>query len=221
MGLSSIVLSLNRQCIPAAYLILLGMIFDYLDGKVARMMNKPNPSGKYLDSFADFITFGVAPIFLMISNQYLFINKLLIIGLVLYCVCSGFRLIRFCMMPKREGLQSFCGLPSPVAAGCLVSLTLLSQYINQNILSYLFAGTIFLCSLLLVSNIPYKHIAIITNDLSFRNKFILVLGISCLVLLLNLPCIILILFFTYLLIGLELQCLKTKQLFENGTYWAY
>ncbi len=125
----------------AGYLIFAAMIFDMLDGRMARLAKVTSDFGAELDSLADMLSFGAAPAFLMLSV----ISKLLyhgtetsgpyeilgpfaegmlgrlfwIIGAI-YVSCTALRLARFNVM-KDESHMTFQGLPSPGAAGVVAS----------------------------------------------------------------------------------------------------
>ena len=64
-GFLSILASMQQQFFLASMLILLGVIFDWLDGKAARAFGEETPLGRELDSLSDLITFGVAPAILV------------------------------------------------------------------------------------------------------------------------------------------------------------
>ena len=65
VGVVSMYFAVSGKPMLAAYLIVIGMFLDVMDGAIARLIKKPNPIGKYLDSTADFITFGLAPMVLL------------------------------------------------------------------------------------------------------------------------------------------------------------
>jgi CDP-diacylglycerol---serine O-phosphatidyltransferase len=116
----------------AASLIFLAMIFDMLDGSVARLMKQTSELGAQLDSLCDAISFGVAPAFLMLQfvtkelDQYGGVDyppRLLWTIGVLYALCAILRLARFNVETDddEDSHSEFSGLPSPAAAGVVVS----------------------------------------------------------------------------------------------------
>src|SRR5216684_8713920 len=115
----------------AIFLILLALIFDLFDGRVARMGGYESPFGREFDSLADLISFGVAPAFLVhhiILKDVLksFPNLSWMIAAV-YLICGAFRLARFnCLaaMAGTGGGKEFLGFPIPAAAGLVSSVTL-------------------------------------------------------------------------------------------------
>ncbi len=129
-------------CILAAHIgdytvagmaILLGLAFDMLDGRVARLVHGESAFGVEFDSLADFLTFGVAPAFMMYA---LFLKDYGIPGVIvsfIYTLCGGMRLARFnAVAHAGEGSKThFTGLPIPAAAGFLASLVLLYTIVEQ------------------------------------------------------------------------------------------
>lgn len=123
----------------AAIAIGLAILFDTLDGRVARMTRTATEIGVQFDSLADVLTFGIAPIALIFSwgiaavfaestPQYGFGVFLLF----MYLMCGAFRLARFNLQSTRprvlmEGTpkldkKNFVGLPIPPAAGLMASI---------------------------------------------------------------------------------------------------
>ncbi|MFO0985321.1 MAG: phosphatidylcholine/phosphatidylserine synthase [Planctomycetota bacterium] len=113
----------------AAWMIFLAMIFDALDGRVARLTKASTDFGAQLDSLTDLVTFGVAPAFLIkalyerhLALAGVVINpKFILLLAVLYVASAALRLARFTLdtSPDEESHIYFSGLPSPAAAGVL------------------------------------------------------------------------------------------------------
>jgi CDP-diacylglycerol--serine O-phosphatidyltransferase len=123
----------------AAVAIGFAILFDTLDGRVARMTRTATEIGVQLDSLADVLTFGIAPIALIYSwaigpvfNENSSAHGLGVLLLFMYLMCGTFRLARFNLQAMRprvliEGStkvdkKNFVGLPIPPAAGLLASL---------------------------------------------------------------------------------------------------
>ncbi|HMB96281.1 MAG TPA: CDP-diacylglycerol--serine O-phosphatidyltransferase [Tepidisphaeraceae bacterium] len=159
----------------AAYLILLAMLFDALDGRLARFARHTTDFGGQLDSLADVVSFGVAPAFvalLLFKNQgpeampFALTRLIWAIG-ALYFACAAIRLARF-NVSNEHGEQhhfSFLGLPSPGAAGAIVGLILAQQDLQQeNLANLAYICVIILplvvlfSGLLMVSNLRYPHL---------------------------------------------------------------
>jgi len=120
----------------AAQLIFLAMVFDALDGSVARLTKQTSDFGAQLDSLCDAISFGVAPAFLMLKlmhpDQRLletivkvpfeYPSRVLWAIAVLFMVCALLRLARFTVdTEETDSPDYFIGLPSPAAAGVIAA----------------------------------------------------------------------------------------------------
>ncbi|MDQ6787770.1 MAG: phosphatidylcholine/phosphatidylserine synthase [Acidobacteriota bacterium] len=126
----------------AAKAIALAIVFDTLDGRVARMTRTSTEIGVQLDSLADVLTFGIAPIVLIYSwaigatfNESNSLHGFGVFVLFMYLMCGTFRLARFNLQATRprvlmEGTpkidkKNFVGLPIPPAAGLLAAIVYL------------------------------------------------------------------------------------------------
>lgn len=148
----------------AIYLIFGSCIFDLLDGRLARLGGQESPFGREFDSLADIISFGMAPA-LLLSRAVLFPLGNIGWGIALiFLVCGALRLAKFnCLaaLPKREGdTQDFRGLPIPMAAGFIASLTFLLNDFYQGdrelgAWKFVLAGAMLGLSWLMVSDVRY------------------------------------------------------------------
>lgn len=120
----------NYQLLYGTVLILLvAILADFADGKVARMMHAESEFGLVFDSISDAITFGVAPVVMVLktisaekgTELAFFVSA----AAMLYALCGVLRLVRFSVAPKDKSPESFfVGLPIPAAAGALATLNL-------------------------------------------------------------------------------------------------
>ncbi len=114
LGLTSIVFAISNNFKYAAYLMLVAVVFDYLDGKIAKSMHQQSSFGKELDSLADTVSFGVAPaIFGFSLMQYASNIKQLqvtfgIISFTIFLFCGILRLARYNIMDLKGVFQ---GMP--------------------------------------------------------------------------------------------------------------
>ncbi len=124
-GFVSILSSFDGEAVYATWLIILAAFFDALDGKVARFAGSASRFGVELDSFADLLSFGIAPAVLFYTLDIYPLGKWGgFLGLV-FVICGAFRLARFnIQQSKLEDKQPYMGLPIPTAAVTLVSYTL-------------------------------------------------------------------------------------------------
>ncbi|MDF2682328.1 MAG: pssA [Brevibacillus sp.] len=135
----------------AAITVIIGMLADGLDGRVARMLNAQSEFGKELDSLSDVITFGVAPAFIMyvvVLNDF---NWLGIFITAIFPICGALRLARFNVQAGVPGY--FIGLPITAAGGVLATLALYHQVFNAVML----AVSMLLLAFLMVSKVKYPN----------------------------------------------------------------
>ena len=115
----------------ACSLIFLAMVFDAMDGKLARMTKTASEFGAQLDSFSDLVTFGVAPAILakvLIEHESPLLNyvgspRLHFMAAAAFALMALLRLARFNLETDtdEDSHSEFSGLPSPAAAGALTS----------------------------------------------------------------------------------------------------
>jgi CDP-diacylglycerol--serine O-phosphatidyltransferase len=117
--------------VMAAWLILLALVFDALDGQIARWTRRITEFGKHLDTVCDAVSFGMAPA-LLIYRLTRFINqdqyvRWLWIASLLFAVSVAFRLARYTVdLPgDEEDNGEFQGLPCPAGAGMIAGTVLL------------------------------------------------------------------------------------------------
>lgn len=123
----------HAQFSQAAWLILLAMIFDALDGRVARLTKQTSDFGGQLDSLSDAVSFGIAPALLVaVMNQPMLgiWSKATWFFSLVFALSTILRLARYNVEAKRgaQDPDTFKGLPSPAAAGGIATLVILSHY---------------------------------------------------------------------------------------------
>jgi CDP-diacylglycerol--serine O-phosphatidyltransferase len=150
----------------AAVLLIFAMLFDLMDGRVARMTRTQSAFGLQLDSLADVISFGVAPAFLVYKWV---LYRMPVAGLLvsfLYIACAAVRLARFNVLsststgaPIKPG-RHIIGLPSPPACGILISLVIANHaaggLIGRSENTALILGVTVLIGFLMVSNVRFR-----------------------------------------------------------------
>lgn len=150
LGVLSILFVFNDYSGLAAIMVIIGMLIDGIDGRVARALNAQSEFGKELDSLADIITFGVAPAFIMYVVALQDITPAVSwVVTALFPICGALRLARFNVKDSAPG--SFTGLPIP-AAGCILATVALFK---DDVMPVVFICTSIMLSLLMVSNIRY------------------------------------------------------------------
>jgi CDP-diacylglycerol--serine O-phosphatidyltransferase len=161
----------------AVWFILAAVIFDMLDGRMARMTRKESLFGKEFDSLADVVSFGLAPallvFFLLLSPTEEFPLVRTLGGLVgfFYLLCSAVRLARYNvlttpLLPHGEAFpkDDFLGLPVPAAAGMVSSIVLVLNRFDLPAGALFLPILLILIALLMVSNVQYPSLKTIGNN---------------------------------------------------------
>jgi len=119
----------GMRIVWAGWFIFIAMIFDAVDGMVARLARQTTEFGAQLDSLCDMVSFGVAPalIIKMLADQQDHLERLGWVSSVFFVVCVALRLARFNVETddSEKSHQDFSGLPSPAAAAFVAALTIL------------------------------------------------------------------------------------------------
>ncbi len=157
MGFYSMVASLEGRFVEAALAILASLVFDGLDGKVARATGTTSRFGVEYDSLADLVAFGVAPAVLMYRWALEPFGRLGWLAAFLYVACGALRLARFNVQVEDVGTKHFVGLPIPAAASMLSTTVLLAGELGykQPVDFWPLVALVFALSFLMVSNVHY------------------------------------------------------------------
>lgn len=124
-GVFSIINSMEGKHPKAAFAILAGILFDMLDGRVARLTKSVSRFGIELDSLADLTTFGIAPAVLMFNLILHYQGNLGGVIAFLYIIAAATRLARFnALADTGKANDFFVGLPVPGAAGIIAAFVL-------------------------------------------------------------------------------------------------
>ena len=144
----------------AILFIVTAAILDGLDGRVARMIKGTSEFGKELDSLTDFVSFGIAPVFIVYFwelNQFGRVGWLIVL---LFSVCCVLRLARFNLTKFESNeewkMNFFQGIPSP-AGGCLILFPIMYELSSFSFLfqiKNLSPFLVILASILLISKVP-------------------------------------------------------------------
>lgn len=150
LGIMSIILAFQQQWQYAAIMVIIGMLLDGLDGRVARMLNTQSEFGKELDSLSDVISFGVAPAIIMYVSVFQHIGPEGWILTAIFPICGALRLARFNVKPGKPGY--FVGLPITAAGGILATMALYNEYVENQ---YMLMLAMLFLSYLMISQIKY------------------------------------------------------------------
>lgn len=206
-GFYSIIASINGDFTLAAISIMVAMLWDTLDGRVARLTNTQSDFGAQYDSLADLVSFGVAPALLVYEWSLSDLGRIGWLAAFIFLACAALRLARFNTQVGISDKRYFQGFPSPAAAGVIASMIWLKfwkfEYFDFGIVSlsyYIGVGITIVCALLMVSNVRYYSFKELdSKKASFR--FLLAIVLS-LIVLLSKPNIFLFTgFFVYMLSG--------------------
>jgi len=202
-GTIAVFFAVKEQLVIAALFVFVGILFDFADGFVARLLNVQGELGKQLDSLADVVTSGLVPGIVMfqlilssVSNRswavdgYSMIEMSLndyfsviyitsAIGL-LFTLAAAYRLAKFNIDARQT--SSFIGLPTPAASLVILSLPLILVYSNNEIVVNLIENTWFLIGLTLLlcylMNAEIPLFSLKFKDYKWKNnkvKFVFVL----------------------------------------------
>ena len=219
-GFMSIVYSFSSDFTYAAWFIIVSIVMDMLDGRIARLTHTESNFGIELDSLSDFFSFGVAPSILMYQ---LVLGDMGKIGLAIsffFIVASALRLARFNVAAHKaeDVLPYFEGLPAPAAGGMIASFVLSYELFMEgpeltaktipllmkrmplffNIMPFLMV----LISIFMVSKIKYSSFKKMNFDRPHTFQIFVLLVITIILMMTFPQNTIFIIFFLYLLSGL-------------------
>jgi len=128
----------------ASFFIIAALVFDFLDGFVARIINAQSKIGAQLDSLADLVSFGIAPAVIALqmllvaldiksfSSDISTVNLFILLSPILLIVAAALRLAKFNVDDRQK--RDFFGLPTPASALFFISLPLLNEFNPDNLL---------------------------------------------------------------------------------------
>ncbi len=155
-GFVSILMASRGHFRTACYLVIVSIIWDSLDGNVAKMFKNPTELGKQLDSLADVVSFVVAPCFIVAMLLFPNLGPGVFLVLFAYLGCGTLRLAMFNLAPSVP--DQFTGLPTPGAAivmNLVVAASIENHWDKQAFFHPALLGLMALISFLMVSKVPY------------------------------------------------------------------
>ena len=157
-GFLALLLTVQGRYTDAGIAIVVAMVMDLLDGRVARLMKATSQFGVEYDSLADVVSFGVAPAFLMYSFALAQLGRPAWFAAFLFVICGALRLARFNVFTGVADKRYFTGLSIPAAAGVLSSSVIFVNALglepSRAVLVTMAIGT-YLVALLMVSTFKY------------------------------------------------------------------
>ena len=183
LGISSIKFSIDGNYSLAVTLILFAAILDALDGRVARLIKGTSEFGKELDSLTDFVSFGIAPVFVLYFWELNKYGKLGWAITLIYSVCCVLRLARFNLTKIEETEEwknnFFEGIPSP-AGGLIILMPLIYELANLNLgydIKNITPYSTLVVAILLVSKVPTLSLKKISISPKMTVFLLLTIGI--------------------------------------------
>lgn len=178
-GFLAIICAINQNLAISAILMILAVMFDSVDGWVARKLNRKDELefGKNIDSLSDIISFGIAPaifLYTSINSTSNLLNVSIILVCLLIVICGVLRLTRYNVIANKTKSKDFIGFPIPG-----IAIILSTFYLSGLFNIYISIILIVFISLLMISDIKYPK---------FNNVILLYLCfICCALLILQIP----------------------------------
>jgi len=167
-GFYAVLAAMNGHFEQASLAIFVGMVFDGLDGRVARITNTQTAFGAEYDSLSDMVAFGLAPSLVIYVWSLNSLGKLGWLAAFVYTAGAALRLARFNTQIGTADKRFFQGLPSPAAAAVIAgSVWIAVDYdISGDEVSYLACFLTAVTGLLMVSNFRYNSF----KEVDFKGK---------------------------------------------------
>ena len=205
-GFTSIRFSLNGELEIAIYLILIATIFDFFDGWFARKLKSGSSFGAELDSLSDFVSFGVAPSFLIYLWSTHTLGSLGWGATLFFVICSALRLARFTAdiyitNKPIDNKEYFVGMPSPAAAGLILLPLFVYFEFDLNFIKngYLNLFSTIIIGFMMISKIPTISLKTIKINQRYKTSIFLVFVIVSVALISKIWITLIIVFSIYLL----------------------
>jgi CDP-diacylglycerol--serine O-phosphatidyltransferase len=222
-GFYSILSTLKGNYIHAAWAIMIAMIFDGLDGWVARLTHSTTRFGIELDSLSDLVAFGIAPAVLLYKWSLVPFGRVGWAAAFLFVACGALRLARYNVQMGSKESRAFTGMPIPGAATIVATLVIFYCQIWETALNknYFILFFTFFLAVLMVSTLRFHGAKEL--DFSKRKPFwILVAIVVVLAIIIIHPEIALFIFAMIYLIGgiienIVLYYRRNKQMNKAGT----
>ena len=140
----------------AVFAVLIAMLMDGLDGKVARLTHSESNFGEEYDSLSDMVSFGLAPAVIIYTWAFTNLGKLGWLASFIFVAGAALRLARFGSQSENCNTKYFNGLPSPAAAVLIVSFVYFFHDMPASeTISFMAVAITILAGILMVTNIQY------------------------------------------------------------------
>ncbi len=155
-GSIAVIFAVNGNMKLTALFVFLGVFFDFFDGLLARKLKVEGELGLQLDSLADMVTSGLVPglvmfyLFNLVNTEASNLNNYLPYFGLLITLASAYRLAKFNISTNQT--NSFIGLPTPANALLILSLPLIIEFQNNDIMDAIILNKWFLIGITLLSS---------------------------------------------------------------------
>lgn len=215
-GFYAVIAAMRGNFEEAAIAIFFALVFDGLDGRIARLTNTTSKFGAEYDSLSDMVSFGVAPALVMFSWALGELGSFGWSSAFIYVACAALRLARFNTRVDTADSNFFTGLASPAAAAIIASTVWVCHdlgWVGEDLpgeVAFLVGCLTAVVGVLMVTNVPYYSF----KDIDFRGRvpFVVILAVVLAFSLVTLdpPLIFLAAFLLYAASG-PLMLLKRKR----------
>jgi CDP-diacylglycerol---serine O-phosphatidyltransferase len=204
-GFYAIVMAMNQRFDIAAVAIFVAMVFDAVDGRVARMTHTQSAFGAEYDSLSDMVCFGAAPALIMYEWALKDLHNFGWIAAFVYCAGAALRLARFNTNIEVVDKRFFQGLPSPAAAALVAGFLWLASDnkipVGAYGLPWVAAFLTLYAGITMVTNIPFYSFKDINLRRSVPFTVILLIVIAFALIAFDPPIVLFLLFVAYGLSG--------------------
>jgi CDP-diacylglycerol--serine O-phosphatidyltransferase len=155
-GFYAVIAAIDGKFSAAAIAIIIGVMFDILDGKIARATNTTSQFGLEYDSLADLLSFGLAPGIMIYLWALKPLGRIGWLAAFLFMACGALRLARFNSQVGTVGSDYFVGLPIPAGASMAATTVLFCHRFNIAGNPIVILILLYILSFLMVSTIKYN-----------------------------------------------------------------
>ena len=198
-GSIAVILAINNNFVASAFFVVLGIFFDFFDGFAARKLKVSSELGLQLDSLADMVTSGLVPGIVMFKLLEIVVSDWGVLDMsigfgfplipalgLIVTLASAYRLAQFNLDEEQQ--TYFKGLPTPANTLLIISLPLILEFQNNDLINGIILNKWFLIGLTILSsyllNSGIKLFALKFKTFSFKgNSTRYIFIILCLVLL--------------------------------------
>lgn len=202
-GFYAIIMAIHGKFVVASWAVIVAMVFDGLDGFVARLTGSATRFGIELDSLADLVAFGVAPAIIIYLSSISPFGRAGWVAAFLFVACGALRLARFNVQMVTTEKRYFMGVPIPGGAFVLVSLVIFCNELGLDPMGSIFVLILtYITALLMITTLRFHG----AKEIKFSKRkpfWILVAGLLVLVVIAIHPEIALFVFsMLYIVVGL-------------------